>query len=149
MLLLPAFKDMHIHLDKTFYGGPWVPPRKRKGGIQGQIQLEHTLLPQLLPTLELRTGKLVELLQSNGTTYARSQCNVDPVIGTRHVEKLKHALDQRTDTFGYEIVAFPQHGFVAADLIPTMRAAMRPAPRMSAASTPRQSMAAWSARSTR
>lgn len=21
-LMLPAFKDMHIHLDKTFYGGP-------------------------------------------------------------------------------------------------------------------------------
>ena len=27
MLLLPSFRDMHIHLDKTFYGGPWVPPR--------------------------------------------------------------------------------------------------------------------------
>jgi hypothetical protein len=22
-LLLPAMRDMHIHLDKTFYGGPW------------------------------------------------------------------------------------------------------------------------------
>ncbi|WP_404477182.1 amidohydrolase [Novosphingobium sp. BL-52-GroH] len=124
MLLLPSFRDMHIHLDKTFYGGPWVPPRKRTDGIRGQIRLEQTLLPQLLPTLEERTGKLVDLLQSNGTTFARSQCNVDPVIGTRHVELLKHALDQRADGFGHEIVAFPQHGFVSANLIPTMRAAM-------------------------
>nr|VUD32933.1 putative deaminase [Raoultella sp. NCTC 9187] len=23
MLMLPAMRDMHIHLDKTFYGGPW------------------------------------------------------------------------------------------------------------------------------
>ncbi len=22
-LMLPAMRDMHIHLDKTFYGGPW------------------------------------------------------------------------------------------------------------------------------
>jgi cytosine/adenosine deaminase-related metal-dependent hydrolase len=124
MLLLPSFRDMHIHLDKTFYGGPWVPPRKRTGGIRGQIVLEQTLLPQLLPTLEERAGKLVDLLQANGTTFARSQCNVDPVIGTKHVELLKHALDPRADGFGYEIVAFPQHGFVSADLIPTMRAAM-------------------------
>lgn len=124
MLLLPSFRDMHIHLDKTFYGGPWVPPRKRTGGIRGQIVLEQTLLPQMLPTLEERAGKLVDLLQSNGTTFARSQCNVDPVIGTKHVELLRHALDSRSDGFGHEIVAFPQHGFVSADLIPTMRAAM-------------------------
>ncbi|EZP83173.1 amidohydrolase [Novosphingobium resinovorum] len=124
MLLLPSFRDMHIHLDKTFYGGPWVPPRKRTEGIRGQIKLEQTLLPQLLPTLEERAGKLVDLLQSNGTTFARSQCNVDPVVGTKHVELLKHALDSRADGFGHEIVAFPQHGFVSADLIPTMRAAM-------------------------
>jgi cytosine/adenosine deaminase-related metal-dependent hydrolase len=124
MLLLPSFRDMHIHLDKTFYPGPWVPPRKRKGGIQGQIKLEQTLLLQMLPTLEKRAGKLVDLLQGNGTTFARSQCNVDPVIGTKHVEMLKHALDQRADGFGYEIVAFPQHGFESANLVPTMRAAM-------------------------
>ncbi|WP_336969401.1 amidohydrolase [Sphingobium aromaticiconvertens] len=124
MLLLPSFRDMHIHLDKTFYGGPWVPPRKRKGGIAGQIKLENTLLPKMLPTLEERASKLVELLQGNGTTFARSQCNVDPVIGTKHVELLRHALEQRNATFGHEIVAFPQHGLVSANLIPTMRAAM-------------------------
>jgi cytosine/adenosine deaminase-related metal-dependent hydrolase len=109
MLLLPSFRDMHIHLDKTFYGGPWVPPRKLDG-IAGRIALEQTLLPKMLPTLEERAGKLVTLLQTNGTTFARSQCNVDPVVGTRHVELLKHA--------------FPQHGFVSAKLIPTMRRAM-------------------------
>jgi cytosine/adenosine deaminase-related metal-dependent hydrolase len=124
MLLLPSFRDMHVHLDKTFYGGPWVPPRPRKRGIPGQIELEVALLPQLLPTLEERAVALMTLLQGNGTTFARSQCNVDPVVGTKHVEMLQHALDRHADTFGYEIVAFPQHGFVSADLIPTMRAAM-------------------------
>lgn len=124
MLLLPSFRDMHIHLDKTFYGGPWVPPRKRRTGLAGQIALERTLLPRMLPTLQDRADKLVDLLQRNGTTFARSQCNVDPVVGTRHVELLKQVLDRRSGGFGHEIVAFPQHGLVSANLLPTMRAAM-------------------------
>jgi hypothetical protein len=43
LLLLPSFRDMNIHLDKTFYPGPWVPPRKRKNGIPGQIRMEQVL----------------------------------------------------------------------------------------------------------
>ncbi|WP_430810073.1 hypothetical protein [Carboxylicivirga sp. 1411-1] len=33
-LMLPAFKDMHIHLDKTFYGGSWRAVRKRQGVLK-------------------------------------------------------------------------------------------------------------------
>lgn len=124
LLLLPSFRDMHIHLDKTFYGGPWVPPRQRRGGIAGQIARERTMLTQMLPTLQDRAAKLVALLQANGTTFARSQCNVDPVVGTRHVELLKAVLDAHAGTFGHEIVAFPQHGFLSANLEPQMRRAM-------------------------
>lgn len=28
-LMLPSFKDMHIHMDKTFYGDGWRATRKR------------------------------------------------------------------------------------------------------------------------
>ncbi|MBX9331637.1 deaminase, partial [Serratia marcescens] len=42
-LLLPAFRDMHIHLDKTFYSGPWQAPRPRQGKtIMDMIALEQT-----------------------------------------------------------------------------------------------------------
>ena len=125
LLMLPSFRDMHIHLDKTFYGGPWRAPRKRKGGIAGQIQLEHALLPQMLPTLEPRAEALVALLQGNGTTFARSQCNVDKVVGIQHVEKLRAALERHNADFGHEIVAFPQHGLVSIGLEETMRQAIR------------------------
>lgn len=125
LLMLPSFRDMHIHLDKTFYSAPWRAPRKRKGGIAGQIALEHKLLPEMLPTLEPRAEALVKLLQTNGTTFARSQCNVDKVIGTKHVEHLKIALDRHKADFGYEIVAFPQHGLVSIGLEDLMRQAIR------------------------
>lgn len=97
-----------------------MAPRRIRNGVAGQIQRELTLLP----TLEERTAALTTLLQRNGTTFARSQCDVDPVIGTKHVEMVKQALDQHEHTFGYEIAAFPQHGFFSANLVPTMRAAM-------------------------
>ncbi|WP_232517073.1 hypothetical protein [Chitinophaga sp. MD30] len=30
LLMLPSFRDMHIHLDKTFYGGSWQAVRKER-----------------------------------------------------------------------------------------------------------------------
>ncbi len=124
MLLLPAFRDMHIHLDKNHFGGPWVAPLKRRNGIPGQIERERTLLPELLPTLNDRAGQIIDLMQQNGTTFARVQCNVDPVIGTKHVEILRALLARRSAGFSHELVAFPQHGFVSANMLPAMRAAM-------------------------
>jgi cytosine/adenosine deaminase-related metal-dependent hydrolase len=111
-------------MDKTFYGDPWRPPRLKKNGIPGQIALEQTILPERLPGLEGRTDKLINLLQSHGTTFARSQCNVDPVIGIQNLVHLKRALERRDATFGHQIVAFPQHGLIRVNLEPTMREAM-------------------------
>ena len=123
LLMLPAFRDMHIHLDKTFYGDAWVPPRV-KHGIPGQIAIEQRLLPGMLAGVEAHADRLIRLCQSRGTTFARSQCNVDPVVGTGNLVRLKRALDRRSATFGHEIVAFPQHGLVSARVEPLMREAM-------------------------
>ncbi|MGZ3377017.1 MAG: amidohydrolase [Phenylobacterium sp.] len=123
LLMLPAFRDMHIHLDKTFYGDPWRAPRV-KHGIPGQIAIEQRLLPGMLAGVEAHADRLVNLCQSKGTTFARSQCNVDPVVGLGNLTRLKRALDRREATFGYEIVAFPQHGLVSAHIEGLMREAM-------------------------
>ena len=123
LLMLPAFRDMHIHLDKTFYGDPWRPPRL-KHGIPGQIAIEQKLMPGMLAGVEAHADRLISLCQSKGTTFARSQCNVDPVVGVQNLIHLKRALDRRGATFGHEIVAFPQHGLVSAHVEPLMREAM-------------------------
>jgi len=78
----------------------------------------------MLAGVESHAERLVSLLQSKGTTFARSQCNVDPVVGVQNLVHLKRALDRRNDTFGHEIVAFPQHGLIRANLEKTMREAM-------------------------
>lgn len=124
-LFLPAFRDVHIHLDKTFYGGPWRAVRPSPNGIAGRIAEERVLLPQLLPTLEERAEKLITLLQTNGSTFARSHCNIDPVSGLKNLEGLQRALARRKDAFDYEIVAFPQHGLLLSNAEGLMREAMK------------------------
>ena len=125
-LLLPAFRDMHIHLDKTFYGGPWQAPRSRKGKtIMDMITLEQQLLPTLQPTTQERAGKLIDLLHSKGSVIARSHCNVDPVSGLKNLENLMVVLEQRKPEFSCEVVAFPQHGLLHSQSENLMREAMK------------------------
>lgn len=124
-LALPAMRDMHIHLDKTFYSGPWQAPRPRQGKtILDMIALEEKLLPQLLPTSQQRAEALIALLQSKGTTVARSHCNIDPVSGLKSLEHLLRALEKHRDDFSCEIVAFPQHGLLHSKVDGLMREAM-------------------------
>ncbi|WP_448950705.1 amidohydrolase family protein [Labrys neptuniae] len=124
-LMLPAMRDMHIHLDKTFYGGPWQAPRPRQGKtIMDMIALEEKLLPKLLPTSQQRAEGLIALLQSKGSTVARSHCNIDPVSGLKSLEHLQRALENHRSDFSCEIVAFPQHGLLHSKVEPLMREAM-------------------------
>ncbi|WP_421506885.1 amidohydrolase family protein [Erwinia rhapontici] len=125
-LLLPAMRDMHIHLDKTFYGGPWrVQSRPAGTTIKQMIALEHRLLPELAPHTQERAGKLIDLLQSKGSSVARSHCNIEPVSGLKNLENLMAVLERRRSGFTCEIVAFPQHGLLLSKSEPLMREAMQ------------------------
>jgi len=125
-LLLPAMRDMHIHLDKTFYGGPWrVHNRPAGTTILDMIALEQKLLPELQPVTQERAEKLIDLIQSKGSTIARSHCNVEPVSGLKNLENLQAVLERRKAGFSCEIVAFPQHGLLHSDSVQLMRDAMQ------------------------
>ena len=109
-LMLPAFKDMHIHLDKTFYGDKWQAVRKRKGGVKGMIALEEQIMPEILKNSTYKAEKMIELIQSKGTAFARSHVNIEPTSKLDSLKNLQKALDNKKKSFGAEIVAFPQHG---------------------------------------
>ena len=124
-LLLPAMRDMHIHLDKTFYGGPWrVQSRPEGTTIKDMIALEHRLLPELQPRTRERADRLIDLLQSKGSTVARSHCNIEPISGLKNLESLQAVLERRKSGFSCEIVAFPQHGLLLSKSEALMRQAM-------------------------
>lgn len=125
-LMLPAFRDMHIHLDKTFYGGPWQAPGSREGKtILDMIALEQKLLPELQPYTQERAHALIKLIQSKGSTTARSHCNIEPVSGLKNLEALITVLNEHQQDLTCEIVAFPQHGLLLSKSEPLMREAMQ------------------------
>lgn len=112
LLMLPAFRDMHIHLDKTFFGGPWKARSKKQRSVKDMIALEQKILPEMLKTSTYRAEKLIELLQKNGSNFARSHVNIDPTSKLDSLKNLQKALENKQHTFGAELVAFPQHGIL-------------------------------------
>lgn len=122
-LMLPAFKDMHIHLDKTFYGDKWQAVRKRTGGVKGMIALEQKMLPEMLKNSTFKAEKMIELLQSKGTSFARSHVNIEPTSKLQSLKNLQKALENKKKTFGAELVAFPQHGVFYTDSAPYLKEA--------------------------
>lgn len=125
LLMLPAFKDMHIHLDKTFYGGDWQAVKNRKGGIKGMIELEQQILPEMLKNSTDNAEKLIELLQSKGTSFARSHVNIEPTSKLESLKNLEKALQNKKKGFAAELVAFPQHGVFYTDSAPYLKEAAK------------------------
>ncbi|PSK94082.1 amidohydrolase [Taibaiella chishuiensis] len=124
-LMLPAFRDMHIHLDKTFYGLPWKANSAKRKTVKDMIAFEQQIIRELLKTSIPRTGQLIELLQSYGTHYARAHVNIDPTSGFKSLEHLQQALEQKKDSFHAELVAFPQHGIYYTKTEPLMKEAAK------------------------
>ncbi|MGG4490224.1 amidohydrolase [Metabacillus idriensis] len=123
-LALPSFSEMHIHLDKTYYGGRWKAPVKAES-IFSRIEEEKTLLLDQLPFVKERAERILQLELKNGTTFVRSHCNVDQVIGLQHLEFLHHAFHTYKDKLEGEIVAFPQHGLLRSGSVQLVKDAMR------------------------
>lgn len=125
LLMLPAFRDMHIHLDKTHYGDGWQAIRRRSGGVKGMIALEQQIIPELLKNSTNKAEKLIELLQSKGTTYARGHVNIEPTSKLQSLINLEKALENKKKSFTAELVAFPQHGVYYTDSVPYLKEAAK------------------------
>ena len=109
-LLVPSFKEMHTHIDKTYFGGEWKAPSPATEGIFTRFKEEATILPKQLDVAAERAHAMVKYYIKNGHTHIRTHVNVDPHIETKHMEIVKRVLDSYQDQITYEIVAFPQHG---------------------------------------
>ncbi|MCT2409743.1 amidohydrolase [Chryseobacterium antibioticum] len=122
-LMLPALKDLHIHLDKTLYGLPWQALSPKRRTVKDMIAYEQEIIPELLKTSVERAEQLISLLQHYGTHFARTHFNIDPTSGLKSLENLEKALEHKKDSFKAELVAFPQHGLYYTDTAPLMKEA--------------------------
>lgn len=122
-LMLPSFKDMHIHLDKTYFGDKWQAVKRRTGGVKGMIALEQEVMPELLKNSTFKAEKLIEFLQSHGSGFARSHVNIEPTSKLKSLTNLQKALENKKNGFNAELVAFPQHGVYYTDSVPYLKEA--------------------------
>jgi cytosine/adenosine deaminase-related metal-dependent hydrolase len=74
-LLLPGLIDAHCHIDKTLFGGRWVP-HSAGPALADRIAEERRRRDELgLPNVEHMTA-LLEQMVASGTTYVRTHTDV-------------------------------------------------------------------------
>ncbi len=110
-LVLPGLVEAHCHLDKTLYGGPWVP-HSAGDAVADRIADERRRRGELgIPDVD-RITALLERMVTAGTSYVRSHTDVDPETGLRGVEAVRTASERLAGRIDVQQVAFPQSGLL-------------------------------------
>jgi cytosine deaminase len=110
-LVLPGLVDAHCHLDKTLFGGPWVP-HPAGDALSERISSERGLRSRLgVPDVD-RITTLLEAMVAAGTTHARSHTDIAPELGLSGVEAVREAAARMAGRIDIEQVAFPQYGIL-------------------------------------
>lgn len=112
LLILPAFEEMHIHIDKTYYSGPWKACMPAES-IFTRFHEEEEILPKQLATAQDRAENMLALLLQNGATNIRTHCNVDPIIGLGNLEATLAALETYKNRFLVELLLFRNMDYCA------------------------------------
>ncbi len=124
LLGIPPTRDLHLHLDKGYFGGPWQAVVPVANGIAGRIAEEQQFLPEFLEFLPERATALLQHIAAAGTTFVRVQVNVDPTIGLQNLEIVRDVLAAHAPRVQSELVAFPQHGTLVTEAQGLLRQAM-------------------------
>lgn len=111
-LVLPGLVDSHCHVDKTLWGGPWVP-HSAASDRADRIENERRRRAEFgLPRRDYAAA-LLGTMVAHGTTYVRSHTDVDPAVGLAGIQVVREAADQHVGRITVEQVAFPQGGVVS------------------------------------
>ncbi|TCP45075.1 cytosine deaminase [Tamaricihabitans halophyticus] len=109
LLALPGLINAHAHVDKSWWGLPWVSYGGERT-TQGRIAHERAERAGLgIPSVATTTAVLREFLR-HGTTAVRSHVDVDLGVGLQGIEYVREATAAFDGAIDVEIVAFPQDG---------------------------------------
>ncbi|MFD5179453.1 amidohydrolase family protein [Nocardia sp. NPDC058379] len=113
-LALPTFVNAHAHVDKSWWGLPWIP----SGGGDDTIdriayeRAQRSAVP--IPSVDATVGVLREFLR-HGTTRVRSHVDVDLGVGLDGIHTVRAAVAALDGLVDVELVAFPQDGVIRRD----------------------------------
>ncbi len=122
MLILPAFVDGHLHLDKTHWGAPRLPHVEGRS-VRERIAAERVQRHQVALPIEARASALVRTLIMNGVTRARSHVDIDNDVGLDNLEAVMRVREAFRDWIDIQLVAFPQSGVTTETGAPDLLAA--------------------------
>ena len=108
-LLLPAFVDGHIHLDKTHWGAPRLPHVEGRS-VRERIAAERIQRHRVALKIEARASALIRTLIANGTTRVRSHIDIDNDVGLANLEAVLRVREAHREWIDIQLVAFPQSG---------------------------------------
>lgn len=124
LLILPSMAEKHIHLEKTYFGGPWKATTPVKSLFERHAE-DRGLLPMYLKQAQTGAEKILSLLVETGVTHVRTHCHVDPQVGLGFLEGMKSAFETYADRVSHEIVAFPHYGMLRTQARDMVREALR------------------------
>ncbi|KRF44052.1 amidohydrolase family protein [Paenibacillus sp. Soil787] len=124
MLMLPTFKDYHVHLDKAFPDREWVS-RRKVDSLFKQFQMEKDLLAPMKSGQKERARAILQQMLAFGTTRLRVHADIDPEIGLTHLEMVQGLKEEFKGTLDIEIVAFPQQGLIRSQSVSLIKQALQ------------------------
>ena len=107
-VVLPAFVEPHLHLDKAFLPFP-------SGDTSLADAIAHTAAQKAAFTrdgIRSRALMLVSAALANGTTRVRAQTEVDPTVGLLGVETITELADELSGVMTLQLAVFPQEGII-------------------------------------
>jgi cytosine deaminase len=109
-LLLPAFIDGHIHLDKALIRDEL---QVHDGTLAGAIEAIHERKRRYtVEDVRERARSVIEASVRSGTTRLRSHVDVDTIGGLTPLEGVKAAAADCADIAEVRTIAFPQEGLL-------------------------------------
>jgi cytosine deaminase len=109
-LLLPAYVDTHIHLDKALIRDQLV---EHDGTLRGAIEAIHAAKRGYdVEDVRHRARSVIESSVLTGTTRLRSHVDVDTIGGLVPLEGVLAAARDCADIAEVQVIAFPQEGIL-------------------------------------
>jgi cytosine deaminase len=120
-LVVAGFVEGHIHLDTSFYGGPWISHKPCTNGfdVDERVAFQHQNLAIAEP-MDVRARKQLELAIGNGATAMRSHVMVDGSVGLKHLETILQVRQEYAGSIDIQLVAFPQSGILKSPGTPEL-----------------------------
>src|SRR5437899_7045642 len=110
-LVMPTYVSGHIHLDKCFLQEKMRPNKDYTFSECLELTWEHKAQYTTGDILE-RAGRAIEEGILNGTTVFRAFADVDSIGQLRGLEGVLALLENWSNVFHIEVVAFPQEGII-------------------------------------